>query len=30
MDDNIDEIYGVNVQFEFDEEEGDEDVYGEV
>ncbi|GAB1286851.1 U5 small nuclear ribonucleoprotein 200 kDa helicase [Peromyscus eremicus] len=30
MDDNIDETYGVNVQFESDEEEGDEDVYGEV
>uniref|UniRef100_A0A452IEH7 Activating signal cointegrator 1 complex subunit 3 n=1 Tax=Gopherus agassizii TaxID=38772 RepID=A0A452IEH7_9SAUR len=29
-DDNIDETYGVNVQFESDEEEGDEDVYGEV
>uniref|UniRef100_A0A452QWK1 Uncharacterized protein n=1 Tax=Ursus americanus TaxID=9643 RepID=A0A452QWK1_URSAM len=28
--DNIDETYGVNVQFESDEEEGDEDVYGEV
>ncbi|TRZ02195.1 hypothetical protein DNTS_030428 [Danionella cerebrum] len=30
MDDNIDETYGVNVQFESDEEEGDEDQYGEV
>uniref|UniRef100_A0A8C9NMY0 Small nuclear ribonucleoprotein U5 subunit 200 n=1 Tax=Serinus canaria TaxID=9135 RepID=A0A8C9NMY0_SERCA len=30
MDDNIDETYGVNVQFESDEEEGDEDIYGEV
>ncbi|KAM3925303.1 U5 small nuclear ribonucleoprotein 200 kDa helicase [Leptodactylus fuscus] len=30
MDDNIDETYGVNVQFESDEEVGDEDVYGEV
>ncbi|XP_043940140.1 U5 small nuclear ribonucleoprotein 200 kDa helicase isoform X2 [Protopterus annectens] len=30
MDDNIDETYGVNVQFESDEEEGDEDAYGEV
>uniref|UniRef100_A0A4W3I4Q8 Small nuclear ribonucleoprotein 200 (U5) n=1 Tax=Callorhinchus milii TaxID=7868 RepID=A0A4W3I4Q8_CALMI len=30
MDDNIDETYGVNVQFESDEEEGDEDTYGEV
>ncbi|EPQ10851.1 U5 small nuclear ribonucleoprotein 200 kDa helicase [Myotis brandtii] len=30
MDDNVDETYGVNVQFESDEEEGDEDVYGEV
>ncbi|XP_061404387.1 U5 small nuclear ribonucleoprotein 200 kDa helicase [Lethenteron reissneri] len=30
MDDNIDETYGVNVQFESDEEGGDEDVYGEV
>uniref|UniRef100_A0A3Q2D8B3 U5 small nuclear ribonucleoprotein 200 kDa helicase n=1 Tax=Cyprinodon variegatus TaxID=28743 RepID=A0A3Q2D8B3_CYPVA len=30
MDDNIDETYGVNVQFESDEEEGDEDQFGEV
>uniref|UniRef100_A0A8B9LHA9 U5 small nuclear ribonucleoprotein 200 kDa helicase n=1 Tax=Astyanax mexicanus TaxID=7994 RepID=A0A8B9LHA9_ASTMX len=30
MDENIDETYGVNVQFESDEEEGDEDQYGEV
>ncbi|XP_040201868.1 U5 small nuclear ribonucleoprotein 200 kDa helicase [Rana temporaria] len=30
MDENIDETYGVNVQFESDEEVGDEDVYGEV
>ncbi|XP_069475191.1 U5 small nuclear ribonucleoprotein 200 kDa helicase [Ambystoma mexicanum] len=30
MDDNIDETYGVNVQFESDEEEGDEDTFGEV
>uniref|UniRef100_A0A3B5KR59 Small nuclear ribonucleoprotein 200 (U5) n=1 Tax=Takifugu rubripes TaxID=31033 RepID=A0A3B5KR59_TAKRU len=30
MDDNIDETYGVNVQFESDEEEGDEDLFGEV
>ncbi|XP_010788399.1 U5 small nuclear ribonucleoprotein 200 kDa helicase [Notothenia coriiceps] len=30
MDDNIDETYGVNVQFESDEEEGDEDPFGEV
>uniref|UniRef100_A0A8C9G6L8 Activating signal cointegrator 1 complex subunit 3 n=1 Tax=Pavo cristatus TaxID=9049 RepID=A0A8C9G6L8_PAVCR len=30
VDDNIDETYGVNVQFESDEEEGDEDIYGEV
>ncbi|XP_055517961.1 U5 small nuclear ribonucleoprotein 200 kDa helicase [Leucoraja erinacea] len=30
MDDNIDETYGVNVQFESDEEEGDEDAFGEV
>uniref|UniRef100_A0AAX7UWP9 U5 small nuclear ribonucleoprotein 200 kDa helicase n=1 Tax=Astatotilapia calliptera TaxID=8154 RepID=A0AAX7UWP9_ASTCA len=30
MDDNIDETYGVNVQFESDEEEVDEDQYGEV
>ncbi|XP_016314696.1 U5 small nuclear ribonucleoprotein 200 kDa helicase-like [Sinocyclocheilus anshuiensis] len=30
IDDNIDETYGVNVQFESDEEEGDEDQYGEV
>uniref|UniRef100_A0AAY5EQB3 Helicase ATP-binding domain-containing protein n=1 Tax=Electrophorus electricus TaxID=8005 RepID=A0AAY5EQB3_ELEEL len=30
MDDNIDETYGVNVQFESDEEEGDDDQYGEV
>ncbi|XP_030593292.1 U5 small nuclear ribonucleoprotein 200 kDa helicase [Archocentrus centrarchus] len=30
MDDNIDETYGVNVQFESDEEEVDEDPYGEV
>uniref|UniRef100_A0A3Q2YLC9 Uncharacterized protein n=1 Tax=Hippocampus comes TaxID=109280 RepID=A0A3Q2YLC9_HIPCM len=30
MDDNIDETYGVNVQFGSDEEEGDEDKYGEV
>lgn len=29
-DDNIDETYGVNVQFESDEEEGDEDQFGEV
>ncbi|XP_006806007.1 U5 small nuclear ribonucleoprotein 200 kDa helicase [Neolamprologus brichardi] len=29
-DDNIDETYGVNVQFESDEEEVDEDQYGEV
>ncbi|CAF92185.1 unnamed protein product, partial [Tetraodon nigroviridis] len=28
--DNIDETYGVNVQFESDEEEGDEDLFGEV
>ncbi|MGH0127821.1 UNVERIFIED_CONTAM: hypothetical protein FKN15_052455 [Acipenser sinensis] len=30
MDDNIDETYGVNVQFESDEEVVDEDAYGEV
>ncbi|KAK3540085.1 hypothetical protein QTP70_025649, partial [Hemibagrus guttatus] len=30
MDDNIDETYGVNVQFESDEEVGDEDQFGEV
>uniref|UniRef100_A0A8C6UZC2 Small nuclear ribonucleoprotein 200 (U5) n=1 Tax=Neogobius melanostomus TaxID=47308 RepID=A0A8C6UZC2_9GOBI len=30
MDENIDETYGVNVQFESDEEEGDEDQFGEV
>jgi len=29
-DDNIDETYGVNVQFESDEEGGEEDTYGEV
>lgn len=27
---NIDETYGINVQFEESEEESDEDVYGEV
>ncbi|MBN3296912.1 U520 helicase, partial [Amia calva] len=30
MDDNIDETYGVNVQFESEDEEGDEDAFGEV
>lgn len=29
-DENIDETYGVNVQFEESDEEDDEDVYGEV
>ncbi|XP_074640358.1 U5 small nuclear ribonucleoprotein 200 kDa helicase-like [Tubulanus polymorphus] len=30
MDENIDETYGVNVQFEESDDEDDEDVYGEV
>lgn len=29
-DENIDETYGINVQFEESEEEDDEDTYGEV
>ncbi|KAG8314078.1 hypothetical protein J6590_100657 [Homalodisca vitripennis] len=29
-DENIDETYGINVQFEESEEEDDEDIYGEV
>ncbi|XP_050545887.1 putative U5 small nuclear ribonucleoprotein 200 kDa helicase [Daktulosphaira vitifoliae] len=29
-EDNIDETYGINVQFEESEEEDDEDVYGEI
>lgn len=29
-DENIDETYGINVQFEESEEEDDEDMYGEV
>ncbi|CAK8692210.1 U5 small nuclear ribonucleoprotein 200 kDa helicase-like [Clavelina lepadiformis] len=29
-DDNIDETYGVNVQFESDDEAGEDDTYGEV
>lgn len=30
LDENIDETYGINVQFEESEEEDDEDIYGEV
>lgn len=30
LEDNIDETYGINVQFEESEEEDDEDVYGEI
>lgn len=30
MDENIDETYGINVQFEESEEEDGEDMYGEV
>jgi pre-mRNA-splicing helicase BRR2 len=30
VDENIDETYGINVQFEESEEEDDEDIYGEV
>ena len=30
IDENIDETYGINVQFEESEEEDDEDMYGEV
>lgn len=30
IEDNIDETYGINVQFEESEEEDDEDVYGEI
>jgi len=30
LDENIDETYGINVQFEESEEEDDEDMYGEV
>lgn len=30
LDENIDETYGINVQFEESEEEDDEDTYGEV
>ena len=29
-DENIDETYGINVQFEESEEEDDDDAYGEV
>jgi len=29
-DENIDETYGINVQFEESEEEDDEDMYGEI
>lgn len=29
-EENIDEQYGINVQFEESEEEDDEDVYGEI
>lgn len=29
-EENIDETYGINVQFEESEEEDDEDMYGEV
>ena len=29
-DDNIDETYGINVQFEESEDEDEEDVYGEI
>lgn len=29
-DDNIDETYGINVQFEESEDEDEDDVYGEI
>lgn len=30
IEDNIDDAYGINVQFEESEEEDDEDAYGEI